>query len=171
VDLVAFSGDKLLGGPQAGIILGRRELISRVKSHPLNRALRVDKMTVAALEATLELYRDGRVDQIPAQRLLKQRPDELRARAERLQAMLRARGVESRVEPTEGQVGGGAMPLSSPTSYACVVQAPAQLLQERLRGTEPPVVARVSAERLLLDVRCLDEEDLDSLAAAVAKVV
>ncbi len=172
VDLVAFSGDKLLGGPQSGIILGRSELVCRVKSHPLNRALRVDKMTVAALEATLELYRDGRVDQIPAQRLLKQRPEELRARAQRLQAILRDRGVDSRVEPTEGQVGGGAMPLSSPTSYACAVQAQApQLLQERLRGTEPPVVARVSAERLLLDVRCLDEEDLDSVAAAVATVV
>jgi len=172
VDLVAFSGDKLLGGPQAGIVLGRSDLLSRVKSHPLNRALRVDKMTVAALEATLELYRDGRVDQIPAHRLLKQRPEELRARADRLHALLRDRGIDCRVEPTEGQVGGGAMPRSAPVSYACGLEARApQRLQERLRSADPPVIARVFAERLLLDVRCLDEEDLDSVAAAVATVV
>jgi L-seryl-tRNA(Ser) seleniumtransferase len=172
VDLVAFSGDKLLGGPQSGILLGKTELVSRVKSHPLNRALRVDKMTVAALEATLELYRDGRVDQIPAHRLLKQRPDELRARADRLLAMLRDRGVDCRVEPAEGQVGGGAMPLSSPISFACAVEAHSpQLLQERLRRTDPPVIARVCEERLLLDVRCLNDEDLDLVAAAVAAVV
>jgi L-seryl-tRNA(Ser) seleniumtransferase len=172
VDLVAFSGDKLLGGPQAGILLGRADLVSRVKSHPLNRALRVDKMTVAALEATLELYRDGRVDEIPAHRLLKQRSEDLRARAVRLQALLQQRGVASQVQATEGQVGGGAMPLSTPRSFACAIEAPSpDLLQERLRGTEPPVIARVSAERLLLDIRCLDEEDLDSVAAAVAAVV
>jgi len=172
VDLVAFSGDKLLGGPQAGIVLGRSDLLSRVKSHPLNRALRVDKMTVAALEATLELYRDGRVDQIPAHRLLKQGPDELRARADRLHSLLRNRGIDCRVEPTEGQVGGGAMPRSAPVSYACALEARSpQLIQERLRSADPPVIARVFAERLLLDVRCLDEEDLDSVAAAVATVV
>jgi L-seryl-tRNA(Ser) seleniumtransferase len=172
VDLVAFSGDKLLGGPQAGILLGRADLVSRVKSHPLNRALRVDKMTVAALEATLELYRDGRVDEIPAHRLLKQRSEDLRARAVRLQALLQQRGVASQVQATEGQVGGGAMPLSTPRSFACAIETPSpDLLQERLRGTEPPVIARVSAERLLLDIRCLDEEDLDSVAAAVATVV
>ena len=172
VDLVAFSGDKLLGGPQAGILLGRADLVSRVKSHPLNRALRVDKMTVAALEATLELYRDGRVDEIPAHRLLKQRSEDLRSRAVRLQALLQERGVASQVQATEGQVGGGAMPLSTPRSFACAIEAPSpDLLQERLRGTEPPVIARVSAERLLLDIRCLDDEDLDSVAAAVATVV
>jgi len=172
VDLVAFSGDKLLGGPQAGIVIGRADLVSRVKSHPLNRALRVDKMTVAALEATLELYRDGRVDEIPAHRLLKQRSEDLRARADRLQALLQVKGVASQVQPTEGQVGGGAMPLSAPRSFACAVEAPSpDLLQERLRGTEPPVIARVSGERLLLDIRCLDDEDLSSVAAAVATVV
>jgi L-seryl-tRNA(Ser) seleniumtransferase len=172
VDLVAFSGDKLLGGPQAGILLGRADLVSRVKSHPLNRALRVDKMTVAALEATLELYRDGRVDEIPAHRLLQQNPKDLRARADRLQGLLSERGIASQVQSTEGQVGGGAMPLSAPRSFACAIEAHSpELLQERLRGTEPPVIARVSAERLLLDIRCLNEEDLDSVAAAVATVV
>lgn len=172
VDLVAFSGDKLLGGPQAGIILGKAELISRVKSHPLNRALRVDKMTVAALEATLELYRDGRFVEIPAHRLLQQSTEELRERAKHLQAMLRDRGLTCQVERSEGQVGGGAMPLASPASFACAVDAPsAELIQDRLRAAEPPVVARVADGKLLLDVRCLAEKDLESLATAVAAVV
>jgi len=172
VDLVAFSGDKLLGGPQAGIILGRAELISRVKSHPLNRALRVDKMTVAALEATLELYRDGRVEEIPAHRLLQQSPERLRERAKRLQAMLGDRGLTCQVERTEGQVGGGAMPLASPISFACALDAKSpELVQDRLRAGEPPVIARIADGRLLLDVRCLGEEDLESVAAALAAVV
>ncbi len=172
VDLVSFSGDKLLGGPQAGIIVGRAELIARVKSHPLNRAVRVDKMTVAALEATLELYRDGRADQIPAVRLLSQPAADLRAKAERLQTLLQDAGVECAVERSLGQVGGGAMPLSAPASYACAMRCPApQSLQDKLRGAEPPVIARVFEERVLLDVRCLDDEDLALVADAVASVM
>jgi len=169
---LASIGDKLLGGPQAGIILGTTELISRVKSHPLNRALRVDKMTVAALEATLELYRDGRVEEIPAHRLLQQPAEQLRERAKRLQAMLGDRGLTCQVERTEGQVGGGAMPLASPISFACAldVKSP-ELVQDRLRAGEPPVIARVADSRLLLDVRCLGDEDLESVAAVLAGVV
>jgi L-seryl-tRNA(Ser) seleniumtransferase len=172
VDLVAFSGDKLLGGPQAGIVVGRSELIARIKSHPLNRAVRVDKMTVAALEATLELYRDGRADQIPARRLLSQSAADLRARAERLESLLREAGVQCTVERTVGQVGGGAMPLSAPVSYACAIPwSSPQSLQEKLRAGTPPIVARVSDERVVLDVRCLEDEDLELVAEAVASTM
>lgn len=167
-DVVAFSGDKLLGGPQAGIIVGRKELLARVKKHPLTRALRVDKMTVAALEATLELYRDGRPEAVPTWRLLTQTPEELRARAERLLALLEARGVPARVREVSGQVGGGSMPLVRLPSFGCVltVGGPEEFV-ERLRGARVPVIARLSDGEVILDVRCLAEEELDRVAQAV----
>nr|WP_228530878.1 MULTISPECIES: L-seryl-tRNA(Sec) selenium transferase [Myxococcaceae] len=170
--VVAFSGDKLLGGPQAGIIVGRSELVARVKRHPLCRALRVDKLTVAALEATLELYRDGREDALPTRALLAQRPEQLRARAERLQALLAARGAAARVEPCVGQVGGGSMPLARLPSFACVltVEGPERLL-ERLRAAEQPVIGRISDGAVLLDVRCLAEEELGPVADAVGSAL
>jgi len=172
VDVVSFSGDKLLGGPQAGIVVGKKALMERVKAHPLNRAVRVDKMTVAALEATLELYRDERLQEIPAHRMLTLRPDELRPRAERLARLLAEKGVRAAVERTTAQVGGGAMPLAAPVSYACALEGrPALELQERLRSCDPPVIARVSDEKLLLDVRCVEEDDLVRLAGAVASVI
>jgi L-seryl-tRNA(Ser) seleniumtransferase len=170
-DVVTFSGDKLLGGPQAGIVVGRQVLIERIRRHPLNRALRVDKMTVAALEATLELYRDERHDEIPALRMLRQDPAELRVRAQSLRDRLQARGVEADVVETRGQVGGGAMPLAEPVSFACALRrGEPSVLQERLRQTDPPVIARISDERLLLDVRCLTDDELDPLALAVATI-
>jgi L-seryl-tRNA(Ser) seleniumtransferase len=168
VEVVAFSGDKLLGGPQAGIIVGRKALLSRIKTHPLTRALRVDKMTVAALEATLELYRDGRPEAVPAWRLLAQPPEGLRARAERLRELLATRGVRVRVGEVSGQVGGGAMPLARLPSFACVlsVQDPEGFL-EALRGAEVPVIGRIADGEVLLDVRCLAEDDLGVVAEAV----
>ncbi|PTL85962.1 L-seryl-tRNA(Sec) selenium transferase [Vitiosangium sp. GDMCC 1.1324] len=167
-DVVAFSGDKLLGGPQAGIIVGRAGLISRIKKHPLTRALRIDKMTVAALEATLELYRDGRPEAVPTYRLLTCPPDELRARAERLLQLLAVKGIKARVSSISGQVGGGAMPLARLPSFACIltVEEPAAFL-ECLRGAEVPVIGRISDGEVVMDVRCLAEEDLGPVAEAV----
>ncbi|XXF80978.1 L-seryl-tRNA(Sec) selenium transferase [Myxococcaceae bacterium GXIMD 01537] len=167
-DVVAFSGDKLLGGPQAGIVVGSARLLARVRQHPLTRALRVDKLTVAALEATLELYRDGRPEAVPTWRLLSQSPEVLRARAGRLHALLAARGVSARLAEVVGQVGGGAMPLARLPSHACVltVEGPEEYL-ERLRGGPVPVIARMSDGEVLLDVRCLSEEELEPVAQAV----
>jgi L-seryl-tRNA(Ser) seleniumtransferase len=146
--------------------------MDQVKAHPLNRAVRVDKMTVAALEATLELYRDERLDEVPTYRMLTRRPDELRPHAERLAKLLEEKGARAVVERTTSQVGGGAMPLAAPVSWACALSGrPALELQERLRGCNPPVIARVSDDRLLLDVRCLEEEDLVRLAEAVSSVL
>ncbi len=167
-DVVAFSGDKLLGGPQAGIIVGRKPLLARIKSHPLTRALRVDKMTVAALEATLELYRDGRPEAVPTWRMLSQRPEVLRARADRLLGLLATQGLQARVAAVSGQVGGGAMPLAQLPSFACIlkVEEPDVFL-ERLRGAEVPVIGRIADGEVLLDVRCLAEEEIGQVAEAV----
>ncbi|MCI0572370.1 MAG: L-seryl-tRNA(Sec) selenium transferase [Myxococcaceae bacterium] len=171
-DVVTFSGDKLLGGPQAGIIVGGARWIERVRSHPLNRALRVDKLTVAALEATLELYRDERWDDIPALRLLSQPPELLRRRAMQLASLLASRGVAASVEDVVGQVGGGAMPLAAPPSSACCVDVedPADLL-EGLRKSETPVIGRLLDGRAVFDVRCLGESQLEAVAAAICAVL
>ncbi len=167
-DVVAFSGDKLLGGPQAGILVGRAALLARIKKHPLTRALRVDKMTVAALEATLELYRDGRPEAVPTYHLLTQPAELLHARAERLLALLTPRGLPVRVAPTSGQVGGGAMPMARLPSFACVLtlERPEAFL-ECLRKVQVPVIGRIADGEVLLDVRCLAEEDLGPVAEAV----
>ena len=171
VDVVAFSGDKLLGGPQAGIIVGRAALLSRVRAHPLNRALRVDKLTVAALEATLALYRDGRERDITAGALLAVDEAVLEDRAESLRGLLLAAGLEEvRTLAVEGQVGGGAMPLARPVSWAVALPSgEPEAWQDRLRAEALPVVGRVVDGQLLLDVRCLEDADLPGLAATMKR--
>jgi L-seryl-tRNA(Ser) seleniumtransferase len=167
-DLVAFSGDKLLGGPQAGIVVGRAALVARLRSHPLHRAVRVDKMTVAALEATLTLYRDGREEAVPVRAMLGESPETLRRRAELLLSLLAGQGVMAEVVTVEGQAGGGTLPLARIVSSACALAGDAPALLARLRQSDPPVVGRIGDGRLLLDVRCLGEDDLEPLARAVA---
>ncbi|MHB8417253.1 MAG: L-seryl-tRNA(Sec) selenium transferase [Myxococcales bacterium] len=168
--VVTFSGDKLLGGPQAGIAVGRREAIERMRRHPLQRALRLDKLTAAALEGTLRLYRDGRAGEIPALAMLSASQAELRRRAETLHAALAARGVQTEIAKTAGQVGGGALPLAEPASWA-VALAPGddlEALAAQLRRGAPPVVGRLAEDRLLLDVRTVREDEIPELAAAIA---
>ncbi len=169
-DVVLFSGDKLLGGPQAGVIVGRSALLARIRAHPLTRALRVDKLTVAALEATLELYRDGCADTIPTRRMLSWPGAVLEARAQRLLTLLSRKDIHARVSPVSGQVGGGAMPLARLPSFACVLnfEEPAVFL-ECLRRAPVPVIGRISDAEVVLDVRCLAEEDLEPVADAVAR--
>jgi L-seryl-tRNA(Ser) seleniumtransferase len=158
-DLVCFSGDKLLGGPQAGIVLGRAELVEKLRRHPLQRALRIDKLSLAALEGTLFLHLDA-PERIPVLRTLAQDAATLRARAERLAA---ATGGE--VEETVGRVGGGALPLAELPSFACALE---ESLAEPLRAGEPPVVGVVRDGRLLLDCLTLGDEEAAEAAAAVA---
>jgi L-seryl-tRNA(Ser) seleniumtransferase len=167
-DLVAFSGDKLLGGPQAGIVVGRASLVARLRSHPLHRALRVDKMTVAALEATLGLYRSGQADQVPTRALLSESALALKQRAERLQAELQRHGFSTELIEVEGQAGGGTLPLARIASAACRLEGDPEALLSRLRQGDPPVVARISDGRVLLDVRCIPDAELEALGRAVA---
>jgi L-seryl-tRNA(Ser) seleniumtransferase len=159
-DLVCFSGDKLLGGPQAGIVVGRAELVERLRRHPLHRAVRADKLTLAALEGTLRVYLDA-PERIPVLRMLREDVATVRARAERLASL--AGGT---VEETVGRVGGGALPLAELPSFACAVE---ESLAGPLRGGEPPVVGIVRDGRLLLDCRTLGDDELDEVAAAVKR--
>jgi len=157
-DLVCFSGDKLLGGPQAGIVVGRAHLVELLRRHPLQRALRADKLTLAALEGTLRLALE-RPDEVPVLRMLREPAELVRARAERLAEL-----VAGDVEETVARAGGGALPLTELPSYACAVE---EDLVERLRTGEPPVVGIVRDGRLLLDCRTLADSELDEVAAAV----
>ena len=159
-DLVCFSGDKLLGGPQAGIVAGRAELVERLRRHPLQRALRADKLSLAALEGTLALYLDAPA-QIPVLRMIEEPVEAVRARAERLAGL-----VGGAVEETVARVGGGALPLTELPSFACAVE---EELAGPLRTGEPPVVAVVRDGRTLLDCRTLADTELDEVVAAVAR--
>ncbi len=159
-DLVCFSGDKLLGGPQAGIVLGRADLVERLRRHPLQRALRIDKLSLAALEGTLLLQLEA-PERIPVLRTLAQDTDTVRARAERLAA---ATGGE--VEETVGRVGGGALPLAELPSFACALE---ESLAAPLRAGEPPVIGLVRDGRLLLDCLTLTDEEAEAAAAAVGR--
>jgi L-seryl-tRNA(Ser) seleniumtransferase len=167
--VVTMSGDKLLGGPQAGIVLGRREAVGRMRSHPLARALRVDKMTLAALQATLALYRDGSraMRDIPTLAMLAAPLDIVRGRAGRLADRLRAAGIEAEVVATEAQVGGGAFPDAAIPSAAVALPGDAEALAAALRTGMPPVVGRIRDGRLLLDLRTVAEPDEERLLAAV----
>ena len=158
-DLVCFSGDKLLGGPQAGIVAGRADLVEQLRRHPLHRALRSDKLTLAALEGTLSLYLD-RPEEIPVLRMLREPVDAVRGRAERL-----AGATGGAVEETVARVGGGALPLAELPSFACAVE---EELAAALRAHEPPVIAVVRDARTLLDCRTLTDAEANEVAQAVA---
>jgi L-seryl-tRNA(Ser) seleniumtransferase len=158
-DLVCFSGDKLLGGPQAGIVVGRGELIERLRRHPLQRAVRIDKLSLAALEGTLRLYLDA-PERIPVLRMLHESSAGVRARAERLASL-----VDGTVEETVGRVGGGALPLAELPSFACAIE---ESLAAPLREGDPPVVGIVRDGKLLLDCRTLGDAEIDEIAAAVS---
>jgi L-seryl-tRNA(Ser) seleniumtransferase len=168
-DLVTFSGDKLLGGPQAGFIVGRRDLIAAVNRNPMKRALRVDKIRLAAIEATLKLYRDpGRLaTRLPTLRFLARPLAEIEAQAARLLPLVAlALGDAFAVEVSacRSQIGSGALPLETIASAALAIRADGggraiEDLARRLRALPWPVVGRIGDGRLVLDLRCLDDED------------
>jgi len=172
VDLVSFSGDKLLGGPQAGIVVGRAELVERLARNPLNRALRIDKFTIAALEATLYAYEAGTaLTTIPTLRMLTEPLPTIRQRARRVVGRLgaeAARALGARVAESTSQVGGGALPtVELPTAVVAIgtPARPAEALDQALRTGRPPVLGRVLDDRLLLDCRTVLPTEVPALAA------
>ncbi len=161
IDVVTYSGDKLLGGPQAGLISGAPELVKKIRSNPLFRALRVDKMFNAALEATLLAYLREDYDSIPGLRMLRAGEDELQQRADHVVRQLRISSpeLEAEVVETRAPLGGGSAPGATLPSRAIAVQCPtlsADAILERLRSWETPIIGRVENERVLLDLRTIE---------------
>lgn len=178
VDVVTFSGDKLLGGPQGGIIVGRRDLIGKIASHPLNRALRVDKLTLAALEATLQLYRNPQsaMEKIPALQYIFRHADEIAERAHRLRVEIQESHTDWKIDvlSAKSQVGGGSLPDVELPSWCVVIQPPqggTHELAEILRKGEVPVMGRLQEDALWLDLRTVSDEDELELRLMLGKAM
>jgi L-seryl-tRNA(Ser) seleniumtransferase len=173
-DIVTFSGDKLLGGPQAGIIVGRGDLIERLRHDPLYRALRVDKLTYAALEATLEAFqRDAAIEEIPTLVMLAESKTDIHERARSLVEALK--NVSLRAEVTDGNsaVGGGAAPLTQPATALIELRhavRSASELAKRLRESDPPIIARIADDNVVIDLRTVSAEEERDLIAVLNKV-
>jgi len=164
--LVCCSGDKLLGGPQAGLMVGRREAVAAARRHPLARAMRIDKLSLAALEATLRLYRDpARArEEIPVLAMLAVDEETLAARAERLAAGI---GERAHVIRAAAKVGGGSLPLLELEGPVVALDGEPEALARALRANEPPVIGRIHDGQLLLDPRTLTDEQVPLVARAV----
>jgi len=173
-DVVTFSGDKMLGGPQAGILTGKREPLERIRRNPLFRALRVDKLTIAVLEATVSLYLRDELDAIPALRMIRLTADEIAPRAARLAEKITARPeFSAAVEDGESVIGGGSTPGQSLTTKLVVVshaRHSAQDLEAFLRRNSPPVIARIERDRLRLDLRTVFEDHDEEIIRAFDRI-
>jgi L-seryl-tRNA(Ser) seleniumtransferase len=178
-DVVTFSGDKLLGGPQAGIIVGRRPLVESIRKNPINRALRIDKLTLAALESTLRLYRDEAraVAAIPTLRMLTENETAVQPRAEELARRLQAIGdsrLKVEIVRLSSKAGGGSLPLLDLPSRCLKVQVDgltANQLELKLRRNDPPIIGRIEDGAFLMDARTLQPDEAPIIAAALASVL
>jgi L-seryl-tRNA(Ser) seleniumtransferase len=167
-DVVTFSGDKLLGGPQAGLAVGRASAIAKLRAHPLMRAVRPDKITIAALVATLAAYRDGTAErELPVWRMIAASEAALAERARRVADALGRAGIAATVIETRSTVGGGSLPEETQRSRAVALDGHATRLAERLRRADPPVIGHVAQERFALDLRSVLPEDDDLLTRTV----
>ncbi|WPM31762.1 L-seryl-tRNA(Sec) selenium transferase [Hydrogenobacter sp. T-2] len=171
IHVVSGSGDKLLGGPQAGIIVGKREFIERIRKNPMSRALRIDKLTLAGLEMTLRLYMQRDYEKIPTLRMLLQKPEEIRKRALRLSRRLRSMvGLEVRLLRDISRCGGGAMPELSLETYCLGLRhkslSPVEL-EKKLRNSDPPIIARIRDDMVLLDMRTVEDGDIPDILKAL----
>jgi len=165
VDLVSFSGDKLLGGPQAGILAGRDEIVARLRRNPLFRALRLDKLIYQTLGDTLRALVLERWEQVPAIAMIRQPADQIRARAEVIAAKIP--GAE--VRPGQSVIGGGATPEQSIDTWVIAIACDAVDVERRLRANDPPVVARIEDGKLILDLRTVSRDDEAELAGALER--
>ncbi|MGC9108937.1 MAG: L-seryl-tRNA(Sec) selenium transferase [Caldimicrobium sp.] len=178
VDVVTFSGDKLLGGPQAGIILGKKEIIEKIRKNPLNRAIRIDKLTLAALEATLKLYRDENlaIEKIPVLKMILTKKETLKRKANRLFKAIKELNLPKAkvyLIPTVAKTGGGALPLLNIPSYGVALEIEGvspQELQKKLRKNEPPIIAITEEKAIVFEVRTLFDEDIPIIKEALQRL-
>jgi L-seryl-tRNA(Ser) seleniumtransferase len=179
-DLVTFSGDKLLGGPQAGILVGRKDLIEQCRKNPITRALRVDKMSLAALEVTLRLYRDQHqaLEKIPTLRMIATPAEKLKSRAEELARMIREidGSAAMRVEVQQGfsQVGGGSLPAQNLSSHVVAVRSEMyspNAIEKHLRENDPPIIGRIESDSFIMDVRTVKDTELEFIRRAFSHML
>jgi len=178
-DVVTFSGDKLLGGPQAGIIAGSRDILDKIKQNPLTRALRIDKLTLAALESTLRLYRDEAhaVKAIPTLNMLTVSPEILEKKAGLLASMLKqVGGARMEIEIVKGasRAGGGSMPLADLPTFCVRVKVNSisvNRVERLLRGGQPPIIGRIEEDRFIMDVRTIEEHEFDIIVQAFESIL
>ena len=178
MDLVSFSGDKLLGGPQAGVIVGKKEYIDLIKKHPLNRAFRIDKLTLVALEATLKIYDEGEglFQRIPTLRMLTENKDVLQEKAIQLKdALQKSIGdfTTIHIEDSFSQVGGGALPLEKLPTYVVSLYSgkySVNQLEQKLRNHKKPIFTRISKEKIYFDVRTIFQQDIDDIVETVKAI-
>lgn len=176
-DVVCFSGDKLLGGPQAGILLGKATVIARLAKHPLMRAVRIDKMTLAALETTLRHYQRGQAEtHIPVWRMISAHPEKIHRRATHWATQLQERGIAARIQRGESTIGGGSLPGETlPTTLVAIdatrILLPLEELAKKLRMREIPIVVRIAKNALLLDLRTVFEEQDEEVIKALIEVL
>ena len=169
-DVVTASGDKLLGGPQAGIILGRKEVAGAIRKNPLARAVRIDKQTATALEATLRLYVEGRQEEIPTIRYISRTGADVRGLANQLSELLSGLNVASQVEPATCEVGGGSLPGVQLSSWRISLDRPrSEEFAKRLRTFSPSIVGYIHGGKVCLDMRTVEVEELEAIADAVAR--
>jgi L-seryl-tRNA(Ser) seleniumtransferase len=176
-DLITFSGDKLLGGPQAGMVVGKKQIVDQLKKNPLNRALRIDKLTLAALESTLRLYldRESVFRRVPTLRMITAPAAAIEQRAgaliERVRSQL-PQHVRLFLEDDVSQIGGGALPLQNLPTKVIAVSSSSVSVEEaerRMRSHEPPVITRIQRELLLIDLRAVGENEEDLIADALIR--
>lgn len=178
VDLTTFSGDKLLGGPQGGIIVGKKEYIEKIQKNPMTRAMRIDKLTLAGFEATLMEYieEEKAIENIPTLRMLLQKPEEIKGRAKKLARRLKKEIKDAHIDvmADSSRAGGGALPEVDLPTYVVSIKSgriSVNELEERLRRVTPPIIARIREEALIIDVRTVRDEDLEDLIRGVKKAI
>lgn len=172
VDIVTFSGDKLLGGPQGGIIVGKKDIIERLKKNQYMRAFRMDKISIAALEVTFKYYLDEReaIKNIPTLKMILENPQIVKERAEKIYSYLEKTGVKVTVIPTEAKIGGGSMPEETVPSYGVAFEGNANYLEEKFRKNILPIIGRIYEDRFVIDMKTLSNEEIEVVADHIKRL-
>jgi L-seryl-tRNA(Ser) seleniumtransferase len=172
LDLVCFSGDKLLGGPQAGIVLGKKKYVEILRKHPLYRVLRLDKIIISALEKSLVFYLNQEIEKIPFWKMIKTTTDELNWRAEKIKEALKEKGISIDIKPSQSTIGGGSLPGETlPTVVLCLKQKSAQVLAEKFRREDPPIIGRIEEDNFILDLRTVFPHQDDLLIKGIKNIL